>query len=178
MLVKKMQSYESILAFVYSYLSINVTSLSVMILWIIWCWLKVFGTRYILVYKVKQGQSWSWSHVAISAYHPLRCVFEPRSWWGVLDTTLCDKVCQWLVTGWWFSTSTPVSFTNITDRHNISEILLKVVLNTMNHQPIYWYKITHDTRTMLSLQQPIVRTTIPVLIENLYLVLSNLMKFT
>ena len=20
-----------------------------------------------------------------------------------LDTTLCDKVCQWLVTGWWFS---------------------------------------------------------------------------
>ena len=21
----------------------------------------------------------------------------------VLDTTLCDKICQWLVTGWWFS---------------------------------------------------------------------------
>ena len=51
---------------------------------------------------------------------------------GVLDTTLCDQVCQWLVTGWWFSPGTPVSSTNKTDRHNIAEILLKVVLNTMN----------------------------------------------
>jgi hypothetical protein len=31
---------------------------------------------------------------------------------GVLDSTLCDKVCQWLATGWWFSPSTPVSSTN------------------------------------------------------------------
>ena len=31
---------------------------------------------------------------AISAYHPKSCQFEPRSWRGVLDTTLCDKVCQ------------------------------------------------------------------------------------
>ena len=27
------------------------------------------------------------------------------------DTTLCDKVCQWLATGRWFSPSTPVSST-------------------------------------------------------------------
>ena len=27
------------------------------------------------------------------------CEFEPRSWRGVLDTTLCDKVSQRLVTG-------------------------------------------------------------------------------
>ena len=26
-------------------------------------------------------------------------VFEYRSWQGVLDTTLCDKVCQWQVDG-------------------------------------------------------------------------------
>jgi hypothetical protein len=31
---------------------------------------------------------------AISAYHHLSCDFEPRSLRGVLDTTLCDKVCQ------------------------------------------------------------------------------------
>ena len=43
----------------------------------------------------------------------------------------CDKVCQWLATGWWFSPGTPVSSTNKTDRHNIAEILLKVVLNTI-----------------------------------------------
>jgi hypothetical protein len=48
--------------------------------------------------------------------------------WGVLDKTLCDKVCQWLVAGQWFS---PVSSTNTTDRHEISEILLKVALNTI-----------------------------------------------
>jgi hypothetical protein len=28
------------------------------------------------------------------------CVL-PRSWRGVLDTTLCDKVFQWLRTGQW-----------------------------------------------------------------------------
>ena len=29
---------------------------------------------------------------------------ESRS--GVIDTTLCDKVYQWLATGWWFSIGT------------------------------------------------------------------------
>ena len=33
---------------------------------------------------------------AISAYHHLSCEFNPYSWRGVLGTTLCDKVCQWL----------------------------------------------------------------------------------
>ena len=31
----------------------------------------------------------------------------------------------------WFSTGTPFSSTNKTDRHNITEILLKVALNTI-----------------------------------------------
>ena len=30
---------------------------------------------------------------AISAYRHLSCEFEPCSWRGILDTTLCDKVC-------------------------------------------------------------------------------------
>ena len=59
------------------------------------------------------------------------CEFEPRSWQGVLHTTLCDKVCQWLATGQWFSPGPPVSSTNKTDRHDITEILLKVALNTI-----------------------------------------------
>ena len=46
-------------------------------------------------------------------------------------TTLCDKVCQWLATGRWFSLGPPVSSTNKTDRHDITEILLKVVINTI-----------------------------------------------
>jgi hypothetical protein len=46
-------------------------------------------------------------------------------------TTLCDKVCQGLSTGRWFSPGPPVSSTNKTDRQNITEIFLKVVLNTI-----------------------------------------------
>ena len=68
---------------------------------------------------------------AISTYHHKCCEFEPRSWRGVLDTTLLDKVCQWLATGLWFSPGTPVSSTNKTDRHDIAEILLKVALSTI-----------------------------------------------
>jgi hypothetical protein len=41
--------------------------------------------------------------------------------------TICDKVCQWLATGRWFSPGPPVSPTNKTDRYDITEILLKVV---------------------------------------------------
>ena len=47
------------------------------------------------------------------------------------DTTLCDKVCQWLATGRWFSPGIRVSSTNKTDRHDITEILLKVALSTI-----------------------------------------------
>ena len=50
---------------------------------------------------------------------------------GVLDTTLCDKVCQWLATGLWFSPGTPISSTNKSDHHHITKILLKVALNTI-----------------------------------------------
>jgi hypothetical protein len=67
----------------------------------------------------------------ISAYHHLSCEFEPRLWQGILNT-LCDKVCQWLAAGQRFSPGTPVSSTNKTDRHNITEILMKVALNTIN----------------------------------------------
>ena len=56
---------------------------------------------------------------------------------GVLDTTLYDKDCQWLATGRWFSPDNPVSSTNKTDRHDITEILLKVALNTIKQTEIF-----------------------------------------
>ena len=34
------------------------------------------------------------STCAISAYHHYSCEMESRSWQGVFDTILCDKVCQ------------------------------------------------------------------------------------
>jgi hypothetical protein len=48
------------------------------------------------------------------------------------DTTVCDKVCLWLMAGPWFSPDTPVSSTNKSDWHYITEILLKVALSTIN----------------------------------------------
>ena len=54
----------------------------------------------------------------------------------------CDKVCQWLATGWWFS---PVSSTIKTDRHDITEILLKVAINTINLNQTY--RLTNDSGT-------------------------------
>ena len=50
------------------------------------------------------------------------CEFENRSWRGVLNTTLWDKVCQWLATDRWFSPGTPVSSTNKFDSHDIIQL--------------------------------------------------------
>jgi hypothetical protein len=40
-------------------------------------------------------------------------------------------VIKLLATGWWFSPGTPISSTIYTDHHDITEILLKVALNTI-----------------------------------------------
>jgi hypothetical protein len=47
-------------------------------------------------------------------------------------TPTSDKVYQLLAHGRWFSPGTPASSTTKTGRHDIAEILLKVVLNTKN----------------------------------------------
>ena len=67
----------------------------------------------------------------------------------VLDTTLCDKACQWLATGRWFSAGTRVSSTNKTDSHDITEILLKVALNTIA-SPVSVFLTHAITSTMCS----------------------------
>jgi hypothetical protein len=62
-------------------------------------------------------------------------------------TTLCDKVCQWLATDWWFFPGIPVSSTDKTDCYDITEILLKVVLNTIKQtQFTIWVKLADRNR--------------------------------
>jgi hypothetical protein len=81
------------------------------------------------------GLSWSWLY-GIRVYNCFcnQCLSPLKLWVliilrrGVLDTTLCDKVCQWHVTCQWFS---PVSSANKTCCHEITEILLEVALNTI-----------------------------------------------
>ena len=84
---------------------------------------------------------------ATIAYHHLSCEFKYRSWWGLLDTRLCDKICQWLAAGRWFSTGTPVASTNKTDSHNIIETNqqpyhIRLVTNVFIEFLISWFAIT------------------------------------
>ena len=80
-----------------------------------------------------QGLSWSQSYGSwIYNYLCNQCI-SPLTLWvqipfrrGVLNTTLCDKVCQWVAAGRWFSTGISVSSTNKTDHQDITEMLLKV----------------------------------------------------
>ena len=81
-------------------------------------------------------------------------------------TTLGDKVCLWLGTGRWISPSPMVSSTYKTDRHDTctTEILLKMVLNTIKQTPIppistKWTMNSHWSQK----RQPHVRLEIQVL---------------
>ena len=93
----------------------------------------------ISVLQYRSRQSWSYMYGSwIYNYLCNQCL-SPLTLWvriplrrGVpVQNTLCDKVCQWLAAGMWFSPGTLVSSTNKTGRHNITEILLKVALNTI-----------------------------------------------
>jgi hypothetical protein len=97
---------------------------------------KTYNTQ-LFHFRTSPSRSWSYgswicnylcnqcpSPLILWAWTPLRR--------GVLDTALCDKVCQWLTVGRCFSLGTPVSSTNKTDRQDITEIFLKVALNTIN----------------------------------------------
>jgi hypothetical protein len=79
----------------------------------------------------------STSTYAIGAYHHYICEFKSCSWWGVLDTTLCDKVCHWLGVGLWFSVGTLVFSTNKTDRHYVESDVKHLDPNPNPRPPMY-----------------------------------------
>jgi len=66
------------------------------------------------IHKHEEVLSWLWSYGSrIYNYRCKQCL-SPQNLWvripfsrGLLDTTLCDKVCQWLAKGRWFSSGTP-----------------------------------------------------------------------
>jgi hypothetical protein len=84
---------------------------------------------------------WSWwygSWINNYLYLYKQCL-SPLTLWvriphrrGVLYATLCDKVCQWLAAGRRFSHGTPDYSSSKTNRHDITEILWKVALNTIS----------------------------------------------
>ena len=52
----------------------------------------------------------------------------------IVSNTFLTRIFK-LATGRWFSPGIPVSYTNISDRHDIIKILLKVALNTITTIP-------------------------------------------
>jgi hypothetical protein len=99
-----------------------------------WCTCSERGSTW----KLPPGSTYSLLHDVMfpikpyNAYYTTTKVVSTNPVHGeVYSTILCDKVCQWLATGRWFSPGTAVSSTNKTSRHDIIEILLKVVLSTI-----------------------------------------------
>ena len=87
--------------------------------------------------KQMRGPSWSWSYSSwIYNYLCNQCLSELTLWVRIAlmvrCITLCDRVCQWLAAGRWFSPGIPIFSSNKTDLHDIAEILLKVALSSIN----------------------------------------------
>jgi len=76
------------------------------------------------------------THTSLS---PIRRGFAPGFVYYKKDCTqlaaASEKVYQLLAHGRWFSPGTLASSTTKTGRHDITEILLKVALNTINPNP-------------------------------------------
>jgi hypothetical protein len=69
--------------------------------------------------------SWICNYLCNQCLSPLSCEFESCSWLGVVDTTLCDKGCQW------FSQNTRVFSTNKTGCFGIGGIVDHHCLNCL-----------------------------------------------
>ena len=110
------------------------------------------------------------TYQTISAYHQKYCEFDSHSWRGVLETTLCDKIWQWLAAGQWFSPGTPVSSTSKTDCHDITEILLKMVLNTITIDSTIVMSVKIFESTLVSES---VNSALLMLMDSLILLKSN-----
>ena len=75
--------------------------------------------------------SWIYNYLCNQCLSPLKLWVQTPFMARCTQYNISDKACQWLATGWWLYPGTPVSSTNITDCQDITEILLKVALNTI-----------------------------------------------
>jgi hypothetical protein len=95
-----------------------------------WLYIISFLIRFTIFFRGRRGRD---LQLPMQSAVPITIDFVSSNLdQGYRCTTLCDKICQWLATGQWFSPGPPVSSNNKTDRHDITEILLKVALNTIN----------------------------------------------
>ena len=81
--------------------------------------------------------SWIYNYLCNTCLSSLKVWIRFPLWRGVLDTTLCDKVGQWLATGRWFYLGTPLSSTNKTDRHENNSNIVESGVKHNNHTTSY-----------------------------------------
>jgi hypothetical protein len=111
------------------------------VIWLFWSDTKISSTYFLLhfgKYKrhLKKWLSWPWSYGSWIYNYLCNQRISPLMLWVQISTrmrctTLCDKFGQWLATGWCFSPGPPVSSTNKSDRYDITELSMKVALNTI-----------------------------------------------
>ena len=87
--------------------------------------------------------SWPWSHGNRIYNYIYNQYLSPLVLWIRISIRarckpLCDQVFQWLATGLWYSPDPPVSFTNTTDRHGLTELLLKAISQPTINIGWYW----------------------------------------
>jgi hypothetical protein len=105
----------------------------------------------VTLFRLDQFHTWTYITTVQSVpITPKLWLLFFRSWQGILDTTVHVKVYQWFVPSHWFSymQGTPSSI-NKTDRHTITDIMLKVALNNCNstHQWLFtllWLYCMHN----------------------------------
>ena len=106
------------------------------------------------VNRMKNESSWPWSYGSLTRNYRCNQCLSPLNIYNVVSSNpvqarrtrynIIYKVCHWLAAGPWFSPGSLVSSTNETVPHDITEILLKVALNTITLTVIRMKKIVYS----------------------------------
>jgi hypothetical protein len=80
------------------------------------CGIKLYNQHIVLIltHKYLSYGSWIYNYLCNQWLSPLTLSARIPLRRGVLDTILCDNVCQWLAADWWFSLGILVSSINKT----------------------------------------------------------------
>jgi hypothetical protein len=109
--------------------------------------LTVSGPKWVKV-MIMVFNAWIYIYLCNQCITPLNCEFESRSWRGACDTTLWDKVCQWLATSRWFSPGNLVSWMILSNHRSSNKC--NIVQNSISTFLLHrrWYNILEEGGTV------------------------------